>query len=47
MADGREEREEQRNRRELERREVRKDRPDGDYANRDRHDESHSERGGA
>jgi hypothetical protein len=47
MADGREEREEQRKRRELEERENSKDRLDEDYANRDRRDESQPERGGS
>ncbi len=47
MADGREEREEQRKRRELEERENSKSRPDDDYANRDSHDESKPERGGS
>ncbi len=47
MADGCEEREEQRKRRELEEREKGKDRQDGDYANRDRYDESKPERGGS
>jgi len=47
MADGREEREEERKRRELEERDKSKDRLDGDYANRDRNDESKPERGGS
>lgn len=47
MADGREEREEERKRRELEERDKSEDRPVGDYANRDRYDESKPERGGS
>jgi hypothetical protein len=47
MADGREEREEQRKRRGLEERDKSKDRLDGDYPNRDRYDESKPERGGS
>jgi hypothetical protein len=47
MADGTEEREEQRKLRELEERENSKDRLGEDYANRDRCDESQPERGGS
>jgi hypothetical protein len=47
MADGHEEREEQRKRREMEERESSKDRLNEDYANRGRRDESQPERGGS